>query len=175
MPDEIKRIIVNHCSPVLLGCKPSALFTLGSEGTFTFLSGFLGPRLNLKVLQKSSRGLLVLAFERERLEAALLKSLLNPEALVFLARMGYPREASLFVLLDYLRKRLRGGEFPHEIGFFLGYPPEDVLDFVRYRGQKYKLCGYWKVYGDVEEAKKCFHRYDVCRECFRALLSKTVL
>ena len=56
-------------------------------------------------------------------------------------------------------------EFPHEIGVFLGYPPADVQAFCRFGGANCKLCGYWKVYGDVEHARSCFARYDDCREC----------
>ena len=68
-------------------------------------------------------------------------------------------------LLDLLSTRLRmGKEFPHEIGLFLGYPPEDVLGFQRYRGQNCKLCGYWKVYSDVDRARVLFRLYDRCRE-----------
>jgi hypothetical protein len=26
--DEIKRVIIRHCSPVLMGCKPAALFMI---------------------------------------------------------------------------------------------------------------------------------------------------
>ena len=60
--------------------------------------------------------------------------------------------------------RLEGEEFPHEIGLFLGYPPEDVEGFCRYQGQNYKLCGRWKVYGDREAACRRFQRYDHCRD-----------
>jgi hypothetical protein len=115
-------------------------------------------------LRKSGGGLLVLVFEKKRLiQAASLQH-------AFLAGQGYPRSAPLFVLLDYLSKRCIRDDFPHEIGIFLGYPVEDVRGFVAHKGRNYKLCGYWKVYGDVEKAKKCFRRYDACREYCRALL-----
>lgn len=42
----------------------------------------------------------------------------------------------------------RAAEFPHEIGFFFGYPAEDVFAFIREKGHNYKLVGDWKVYGD---------------------------
>ena len=163
--DEIRRVIVNHCSPVLLGCKPAALFTLRSEKDLAVLAGFLRPRLTLSVLRKNRGGLLVLAFEQARLE----KTVLDRDALAVLAGMGYPAEASLAALLDYLRGQFVRSDFPHEIGLFLGYPVEDVLGFVRHKGRYYKCCGYWKVYGDVEHAKQCFRRYDTCLECFETI------
>ena len=66
-------------------------------------------------------------------------------------------------MLDALQLRLTCGAFPHEIGLFLGYPPEDVEGFRLHRGRDYKLCGCWKVYSDVEGARQCFRRYDRCR------------
>jgi hypothetical protein len=73
--------------------------------------------------------------------------------------------AGLDVQLRHLAKRFReGAEFPHEIGFFLGYPPEDVLGFIRHRGAHCKLCGMWKVYSDVEKARLLFSEYARCKE-----------
>lgn len=166
MPDEITQVMINHCSPVLLGCKPAALFMLRSERSLAILTGVLPSRLDLMILRKNGSRLLVLVFEKRRLE----RTLLHKDTAVFLAGMGYPRETSLLALLDCLRRQFFRHGFPHEIGIFLGYPAEDVLGFVRHKGQNYKLSGYWKVYGDVEHAKKCFRQYDQCRECFRALL-----
>jgi hypothetical protein len=54
--------------------------------------------------------------------------------------------------------------FPHEIGFFLGYPPDDVLGFIRQKGKNYKYRGLWKVYGDVNRAINLFQRYENCRK-----------
>jgi hypothetical protein len=56
------------------------------------------------------------------------------------------------------------GPFPHEVGFFLGYPPEDVIGFMENNGKGCKLCGTWKVYGDVEKARACFREYSLCRK-----------
>jgi hypothetical protein len=73
--------------------------------------------------------------------------------------------AGLEAQLCYLAGRFRESEeFPHEIGFFLGYPPEDVLGFIRHRGAHCKLCGMWKVYSDVEKARFLFSEYARCRQ-----------
>jgi hypothetical protein len=160
VPDDVKRIIINHCSLVLLGGKPAALFTLRSKDAFAALSSLLRRRLDALILRESEQGLLVLVFEKERLT----KTVHDREALAFLAAMGYPGGAPLCVILDHLSQQFLCHDLPHEIGLFLGYPVEDVLGFLRHKGRNYKLCGYWKVYGDVERAKRCFRRYDACRE-----------
>lgn len=77
--------------------------------------------------------------------------------------LAYPG-GDLDALLDHLQTRICGSaSFPHEIGFFLGYPQEDVLGFIRHRGRHCKHCGLWKVYGDVSHAKTLFEEYRQCR------------
>ena len=67
--------------------------------------------------------------------------------------------------LNQIAAKIAGGEsFPHEIGIILGYPPEDIEGFKRYKGRNFKCCGYWKVYGNAERAQKMFDAYTLCRE-----------
>ncbi len=63
-------------------------------------------------------------------------------------------------------------EFPHEIGLFLDYPPEDVEGFIQNRACNCKLVGTWKVYGDVTEARKKFERYRSCTAAYCRALRK---
>ena len=68
-----------------------------------------------------------------------------------------------------LSKRLNETkEFPHEIGLFLGYPPEDVKGFIDNRAEGYKCIGCWKVYGDEENAKRKFECYKKCTDVYCA-------
>ena len=55
-------------------------------------------------------------------------------------------------------------EFPHEIGYFLGYPYEDVHQFIVQRGENYKVFGAWKVYTNVEQALTTFDSYRACTQ-----------
>ena len=57
-------------------------------------------------------------------------------------------------------------EFPHEIGYFLGYPYEDVREFIVQRGENYKVFGTWKVYTNVEQALATFDAYRACTQYF---------
>lgn len=50
-------------------------------------------------------------------------------------------------------------EFPHELGFFLGYPYEDVAGFIEHDGQNFLAVGAWKVYAHVDQALATFKRY----------------
>jgi hypothetical protein len=147
-----------------MGLKPAALFALRSENAYARLSGLLPVYLTLMILRRSESGLLVFVFEKEKLE----KTISSDPIKTVLSNMGYPAGVSVFVSLDYLKEQFKSRQFPHEIGFFLGYPVDDVLGFVKHKGKNCKLCGYWKVYGNVEQAKLCFRQYDRCREYLTA-------
>ena len=55
-------------------------------------------------------------------------------------------------------------EFPHEIGYFLGYPYDDVYEFIAQHGENYKIFGAWKVYTNVEQALATFDAYRACTQ-----------
>lgn len=55
-------------------------------------------------------------------------------------------------------------DFPHEIGYFLGYPYDDVREFIAQRGENYKVFGAWKVYTNVEQALATFDAYRACTQ-----------
>ncbi len=55
-------------------------------------------------------------------------------------------------------------EFPHEIGYFLGYPYDDVHEFIVQRGENYKVFGAWKVYTNVGQAIATFESYRACTQ-----------
>ena len=65
-----------------------------------------------------------------------------------------------------MSRLMSGADFPHEIGLFWGYPPEDVLGFIKNQARGYKYVGCWKVYGDEEKAKKTFERYKKCTNTY---------
>jgi hypothetical protein len=118
------------------------------------------------VLRQGEKGPLVFVFDKEQLE----KTIAIKNAMAVLSGLGYPAGAPVLAALTHLKNRFVCGAFPHEVGLFLGYPAEDVLGFVEHKGRNYKLCGYWKVYGDVEQAKSCFRQYDTCRSRLRAVI-----
>ena len=75
--------------------------------------------------------------------------------------------------LEYTNKQTfkgdESGEFPHEVGLFLSYPPEDVKGFIDHRANGFKYAGLWKVYGDEEKARSLFAKYKKCTEIYCAL------
>lgn len=163
---NFERTLAWLCAPSLAGIKPADLISYRPEaGDPADLPArydrLLSPRgIRVRELCRCPRGCLLLVYRPERLE----RSLSDPRVRELLWAAGYPAEGTLETLLSVLAGRLgQGGPFPHEVGLFLGYPPEDVEGFRLHRGRDYKLCGCWKVYSDVEGARQCFRRYDRCR------------
>ncbi|MGE4549362.1 MAG: DUF3793 family protein [Intestinibacillus sp.] len=160
--------LVYYCAPTLAGMKPASLMACEKSEypDLSVLAGqyaaALAPQgLRFEIMCRCAHSSLVLVYR----EALLQKRLQEPEVEILLRDAGYPSGGPLSAMLEHLKRRIsQNVDFPHEIGVFLGYPLEDVRGFQEYKGQNYKLSGYWKVYSDVERAKICFARYDACRE-----------
>lgn len=158
----LEQLLAVHCAPTLLGQKSASLISLprsaGLERVVREYNRQLAPVVLLPICECNQRLLLLVCRP-----ALMEESLAQPERRALLSRLGYPAEGSPAALLRHLRTRFTDAGFPHEIGLFLDYPVCDVEGFMLYRGEGCKLCGYWKVYGDVEEAQKRFASYDSCR------------
>ncbi len=179
--ERFEESIAYHCAPALVGLRPACLVSLSVQeypdvlkhvGRYNRQLG--GRGLRFDVLCRCGRRFLLLVYRPEHLERCLTR---RPVA-ALLERVGYPAQSPLLELLRHLRRRLLAEEgFPHEIGLFLGYPPEDVQGFLSDPGGAHcKLCGHWKVYHDVERARRQFQRFDRCRDilCARLRAGKTL-
>lgn len=164
---KFDRLLAFHCGPALAGIKPANLVSC-SKILFPDLAALLrlyNRSLNpcgifLEIVCECSKNFLLLLYRREKL----LNCLERDFSKETLREEGYPIAGSLERLLSHLKKRLQNSKnFPHEIGIFLGYPPEDVAGFREKKGKDFLLCGYWKVYGNPAEAQELFRRYDRCR------------
>lgn len=162
---EVSKALIEYCAPVLLKKKPAALFTLPTSDCLICLKNTLKNVLSTKIMCKYQNSSLVIVYDRALMEMSLLK---NEEIGRALSLFGYQDCFSVENYLIRLKERFEAsGGFPHEIGLFLGYPVEDVFGFIRNKGQEYKYCGIWKVYGDEEYSRKCFEEYKYCGQCLK--------
>ncbi len=163
--------IIKNCSPTLAGLKTGNLFRAEFTGSDDVTRSvreynrmFLKKGIRVIPLKSDSKGTLVYIYRISRLS----KDLNEPEARKILSEKGYPESAEKCVAA--LSERMKSkGEFPHEIGLFLGYPAEDVRGFMEKR--EAKLVGCRKVYGDAEAAQKEFSRFRKCTEIYSRLYS----
>lgn len=176
MMKTFELLLVELCSPTLIGVKPASLFTYQENDIENIYDevNYFNDKLNkigikitiLKKCTKSNAYLIYVYREKQ------LKSILSNENIAnFLKQEGYHMNESIEELLNTLSDRLcLQQDFPHEIGIFLGYPLEDVVGFIKNKGKNCRCCGYWKVYGNPNAAKKLFHLYTMCenycKQCF---------
>ena len=125
--------IIRNCAPTLAGLKTGSLFTCPDETREALLESV--RQLNRRLACKGLRILPLRFSERKALiylyrPAQLRHDLSHDTAARLLRRQGYDT-ASCEGCVAHLVKKLRQQEdFPHEIGLFLGYPPEDVHGFI---------------------------------------------
>lgn len=168
-----EELIVRHCAPTLANLKTGSLFVCPITDRPSFFSSLRS--LNELLVPKGLRALplrireysaLVYLYRPSRLK----KDLEDPAAIKILQDHGYSCYGKC---LPKLIERIRSSEeFPHEIGLFLGYPPEDVQGFLDHRPCKCSGC--WKVYGDENKAKKTFDLYKKCERVYCQQLARGI-
>ncbi len=163
-----EEFVIQNSSPTLAGIKTGSLFTCAYESRESMDADVSEFNRRLKdkgieiVILKYERRALIYIYRRTQLS----KDLTHPKARQILVERGYDT-GNLDSCIRQLKKRFSGYvEFPHEVGLFLGYPPEDVEGFIRFNGKNCKCFGCWKVYGNTEAAHQCFERFKQCTACY---------
>lgn len=163
-----EETLIKQCAPTLAGIKTGSLYIcpFQEKKTLTleirqFNQTYVPKGLCLIPLRIQNQRALLYLFRpkglKQDLNNNLVKSLLN--------KAGYPD--TFPDCISCLSRRFRQREdFPHEVGLFLNYPPEDVEGFIKNHASNYKYSGMWKVYGDVEKAQNMFRAYKKCTEIY---------
>lgn len=186
---QFDQLLALHCAPTLAGLKAASMVALPGR-SLAELQGFFAlyekcfecKGLKVLELRRQRAHVLLLIYRPVILQRLLRRS----KAQALLAECGYPPRGSLDELLRHLKERMHpsgaggryagtgdcagaggmgagaGESFPHEIGLFLGYPPHDVEGFIRYGGQNFRQCGFWKVYDNEKAVLHLFHCYAAC-------------
>jgi hypothetical protein len=150
--------------PAIGGIKPASLVRLprnGMDRAWDTWGEEICRALDISAapLRESSTGVLVLLYRR-----CLLRRALKGPSGRYLKSLSYSVGAGLDSCLKYLANRFSNpDQFPHEVGVFLGYPLEDVVDFSAGKPSPYNCRGYWKVYHRPEKAKRAFVCMDRAR------------
>lgn len=172
MPEEM---VVRHCSPTLAGLKTGSLFACRfvseeeMRADVRVWNQMLVPK-GLRVLPlRYEEGRALIYIYRPR---RLVGDLSDPTAEQVLSDRGYPCGDADRCIVKLVEKLKQTGEFPHEIGLFLGYPPDDVLGFILHGAKCYKCVGDWKVYSDEQRAQKLFRQYRKCTDAYCEQLAK---
>lgn len=160
-----EETFVLHSAPTLAGIKTGSLFSIPCNNKrcvvekIRKLNQVLTPKgIRTIPLEINEKRCLIYVYRPKKLQ----QDMKHEQAIFILKELGYPLE-NIDLCITYLIQRLKGKqEFPHEIGLFLGYPPEDVKGFIEHHARDYKEVGSWKVYGNEKLARNQFKRFEQC-------------
>ena len=164
-----EEILVKQCAPTLAGLKTGNLFPCTYSDEYEMKESI---RCWNKMLAKKGLRILPMRYRNGRAliyvyrPAKLNIDLKNGIAKQILKERGYCTKTTAGCVAHLVRRLCAYEEFPHEIGLFLGYPPEDVNGFVENKAGNCKCVGCWKVYGDVEAAQKVFAKFKKCTDVY---------
>lgn len=164
-----EEYVVRQCAPTLAGIKTGSLFPCPYQsrqalmGEIRALNRRLSPKglILLPVRYLDGKALLYL-YRPSNLR----QDLKNRLAAQVLEQAGYSCSKSEQCVVRLIRRLKENEDFPHEIGLFLSYPPEDVKGFIDNRACNFKCSGLWKVYGDEARAQAMFARFRKCTEIY---------
>lgn len=169
MENISEELVIFHCSPTMAGLKTGSLFNCPARNDGAFIKKIremnkhLVPRgARIVPLKNMGKSMLVYMYRPGRLR----EDLSNSVAKQILAERDYPVGETEKCIVKLVRRLEDGEAFPHEIGLFLGYPPEDVDGFIKNGAAGAKYIGIWKVYGNVETAQRKFAQYRKCTQLY---------
>ena len=147
---KLENVIVKECAPTLAGIKMANLFNYRFVSEDEFDSEIKTANMNL-----NEKGVYI-------------EVLSNTDAARTILSSYRYIEPSIQACINILKERLMTQPcFPHEIGLFLGYPVEDVKEYIFNKGQNCKCCGVWKVYYNEQESVRTFARFKKCSEVYQ--------
>ena len=161
-------MLIRHCAPTLAGLKTGNLFSCFFDDKAALIQDI--RKIN-KTLRPKGICLLPLLFSDGRAllylyrPDSLRKDLADEEVFQILKRFGYKGNTLGQCLRNLIDRLKNNADFPHEIGLFLSYPPEDVKGFIDDKDH-FKFSGLWKVYGDEKKARTLFDQYKKCTEYY---------
>ncbi len=169
-----EETMVRSCAPTLAGIKTGSLFRCRYENLDEMRDTV--RRWDRRLREKGVRILplrcrdhfaLIYLYRPARLAA----DLRDDAAGAILRQCGYAPEHTGKCIARLIRRLQESADFPHEIGLFLGYPPEDVSGFITHHACGYQCAGCWKVYGDAEKCRRLFAKYKQCTRIYEACLA----
>ena len=167
-----EEILIRQGAPTLAGIKTGSLFPCPCEDREDLLADI--RRLNRLLVPKGLCLLPIRFLAGQALlylyrPAELRRDLQDALASELLRQAGYGEESCARCVARLACRFRESGEFPHEVGLFLSYPPEDVQGFIDHRAEDFKCAGLWKVYGDEQQAQLLFDRFRRCTQRYCAL------
>ena len=168
--DSFVMKMVLECAPLLLGLRIANIIKVNQREYDCLKELFRGMGISFYRIA-AQKGILTLLLYRKSLMRRYMKA---DKVKEILSSIGYPPESPeqwlLYFSFRYNRYLEGKGEFPHEMGFFLGYPVEDVIGYLKNNGKNPLLVGCWKVYHNKKEKAGLFEKFEEAKELLLLLV-----
>lgn len=168
----LEELIIEQCSPTLAGLKTGNLFSVsvGDETSMICeireLNRCLKEKgLRIVYLRKTAGTALIYMYRPDYLK----RDFNDQIARDLLEERGYRYSRPESCVKRLVARLKEGAGFPHEIGLFLGYPPSDVVCFMKSPCEGVQCCGCWKAYSNPESAQETFRKYKKCTDIYRVM------
>lgn len=165
----LNELLIRHSAPTLAGIKTGNLFAIAErydeklkKSVTLFNSGARKKNIRLIPIKCQENRTLLYIYRPDLLE----QDLKCKKCRCFLANLGYPVEKTEACVREYILRLSESPDFLHEIGFFLGYPAEDVISFIELGPGEAKCNATWLVYSDVAGAKSKAKAFKTCSEIY---------
>lgn len=165
--DFLLQTILYNIAPTLLSEKPSSIITLhdGKKSKKLLWDKYknqIREDIGLRYFELyRKKDFICVIIYRENLILNILKDKKYRQLLNF---YGYPDSFSVTENLKYLSLRYHKTLSPDEIGIFLGFPIEDITQYIKNSGKNYLFYDYWKVYSSPQTALKTFNCYNYAKK-----------
>lgn len=175
MSKGLETQLLSECAPTLAGIKTANLFNYKYSSRAEFMQELAeaNKQLNIKglyieALRCGDASALIYVYRR----SLLFRDINKDEVWNILSDYGYTSR-NVEEVIKRLKLRLYENPcFPHEIGLFLGYPAQDVKEFIINKGQNCKFCGVWKVYSNEQESIRIFERFKKCSMVYHKVFTE---
>lgn len=161
---EVETQMALQCAPFIMGLRISNLFVVSKDKLCELYSMLQKSKIHYMELVEGSTKMTMFLYNEEDM----LAYMSDERVLAAMTRMGYQNvdfHEMLYKFKDRYKAYMAGeGDFPHEMGFFLGYPYEDVVGYIMNNGKNSLLTGYWKVYDNVSKKAKLFQGFETAKD-----------
>lgn len=153
---------------VYIGIKPCAILSVSAQELA--LCTQLSHNLRLVVLKKRQDRHCLLVYHPQQLT----QTLSRKSVLRHLQQLGYDKTFQLERYVATLCARIRtSGDFPHEIGFFLGYPIKDVLGYMGLADVPFAKAMGWRMYGNTDSSEQLYHQVKQAKQAIITFAKQT--
>ncbi|MFR6496656.1 MAG: DUF3793 family protein [Ruminococcus sp.] len=156
---QFEKKLAHFTAPTLLGIKCASLVSLSREefDIPSYAAAFNARAekggLQMQIMCRCQKRLLVLCIARNCCKSGWKSRQSGSSCIDMGTQMTWIWQP---VLCGCKKRIAEKPEFPPRDRDILGYPLEDVDGFITHQGENCKLCGCWKVYGNVEQARRTF-------------------